>query len=252
MRILTWNMRFGEADDGPNHWKFRGSRFLEALERAQADVACLQEALELQIREILAFDPELAAIGVGREDGRAKGEGCAILFRRSEFVVAEAGSLWLSESGLPGQAAWGASNTRMATWAVLRAADGGSFRVVNSHWDHESELARVNAATLLARRFAASDEPLLFAGDFNEEADGPAVQTLAEWPDRPLRNAFFEAHPGRRATTYHGFEPAREGPMIDHLLFDDRWALDSCDVLTEPPGPPASDHFALVADLRRL
>ena len=51
-----------------------------------------------QIDDMRAALPEYGEIGVGREDGKTKGEYSAILYRKDRFTVDDSGTFWLSDT----------------------------------------------------------------------------------------------------------------------------------------------------------
>jgi len=52
LSVMTFNIRYGTADDGENHWRLRREQLYSLLREQQADVVGLQEALRFQIDEI--------------------------------------------------------------------------------------------------------------------------------------------------------------------------------------------------------
>ena len=93
LQVLSFNIRYGTANDGDNHWSLRREHLFEVLRERDADVVGLQEALALQIDEIEAAVPGYAAVGVGRDDAARAGEFTAILYKKSRFRVAGAGTV---------------------------------------------------------------------------------------------------------------------------------------------------------------
>lgn len=88
-----------------------------------------------------------------RNDGREAGEFAAVMYNSARFDCVESGFFWLSETPLvPGSTAWGARVPRMATWLLLEDKCTPSLPPVlfiNTHIDHESARARVEACKLL-------------------------------------------------------------------------------------------------------
>jgi hypothetical protein len=82
VRIMTFNIRYGSANDGQNHWKNRREMVFDVIRKQQSDVIGLQEALRFQIDEIRQALPMYGEIGVAREDGKINGEYSAILYHR--------------------------------------------------------------------------------------------------------------------------------------------------------------------------
>ena len=81
LTVMSFNIRYGTAQDGDNHWTARRDMLFDLVRAQNADIIGLQEALDAQIREITAAAPGYAVVGVGRDDAQAKGEYSAILFR---------------------------------------------------------------------------------------------------------------------------------------------------------------------------
>ena len=74
LTVMSFNIRYGTANDGENHWLKRREQLFALMREQQADVVGLQEALHGQIEEILQEVPGYAYVGVGRSDGRQAGE----------------------------------------------------------------------------------------------------------------------------------------------------------------------------------
>ena len=115
--VMTFNIRYGTANDGENNWDNRKDMACDVLRRHNPDVVGLQEALRSQIDDIRAALPQYAEIGVGRDDGKTKGEYSAILYRKDRLDVDDSGTFWLSDTPeTPGSITWGNTCTRICTW----------------------------------------------------------------------------------------------------------------------------------------
>ena len=87
LKIFTFNIRYGTADDGPNNWIHRKPILMELWGKTSADLVGVQEALHFQIKELIGEFPEYDYIGVGRDDGDTLGEYSAILYKKNIFKV---------------------------------------------------------------------------------------------------------------------------------------------------------------------
>ena len=74
LQVMSFNIRYGTADDGENNWKNRREMVFDLLRKNKSDVVGLQEALKFQIGEIIKAVPVFGVVGVGRDDGKTKGE----------------------------------------------------------------------------------------------------------------------------------------------------------------------------------
>lgn len=131
----------------------------------------------------------------------------AIFFRRAAFRRISAGGYWLSETPhVPGSSSWASACVRLANWVRLEdRATGVEFRVVNTHLDHVSQLARENQARLIVEDAAAYGDsyPQLLTGDMNADWTNAAIAAFRRggWADTYAAIHGTE-DPGH---TFHGF-----------------------------------------------
>jgi endonuclease/exonuclease/phosphatase family metal-dependent hydrolase len=282
---MTFNIRYGTARDGKNAWPNRRALAVRVIRDSHPVIVGLQEALRFQLDEIRAKMPVYGEVGVGRDDGAQAGEYAAILYDRYRLQPLEKGHFWLSDTPeVPGSMTWGNRFPRIVTWARFRDQQTSeTFAVYNTHWDHESQVARENGARLLLERMAtraATREPLLLLGDLNCSDDNPAFRLLAPSPELddetieqpeiapPGRPTFADTYttifPRRVAAsgTFHAFGGDRERPKIDFVLVrplrnsrqsasDDKgWQVLQADIVhTNENGRYPSDHFPVTATL---
>jgi len=260
LTVMTFNIRYGTANDGENAWPNRRGFLFDVIREAGADVVGLQEALDFQIDQILEAVPGYAAVGVGRDDGRRAGEHAAILFRVDRVQVDRSGTFWFSDTpDVVASRSWGNAITRIATWARFVGRDGRAFWHYNVHLDHQSQPSRERSTDLLLRRLAAREpagEPVVVTGDFNAGESNPAVvNLLAGPPDRPGRlvDTFRVLHPGERTVgTFTGFRrDATGGDKIDYVFVEPATEVLSATILrTSRDGRFPSDHFPVTATVR--
>ena len=259
LTVMSFNIRYGTANDGENRWENRRDALFELLRAEDADVIGLQEALSFQIQEIVAAVPGYAVTGVGRDDGRTKGEFSAILFRTSRLTVSDAGTFWLSDTPeVVASRTWGNTITRICSWARFVDKDGRAFWHYNVHLDHQSQPSRERSAELLARRIAARDdrrEPAIVTGDFNVGETNPALAPLVGTAATPGRfvDTFRVMSPAAiEAGTFTAFDPARTtGDKIDYVLVPRGTdVLGAAIIRTARSGRLPSDHFPVTARVR--
>ena len=257
LRVMTFNIRYGKAKDGPNAWPERRELVRGVIEAHDPQVLGLQEALRFQLDEIAAWFPHLGEVGVGARDGVSGGEHCAILYDRRRLEVLEEGTLWLSDTpDVPGSATWGNSVTRIVTWALFSArAEGRTFLVYNTHWDHRSQPSRMQSyhrvRTLVEAR-QPPGTPALVLGDFNAGEGNPAFTHLVAGPAPVLIDTFRQIHPAAgRVRTYHAFEGSKDGAKIDAVLVTAGWEVIDADIdHANDGGRYPSDHYPVWADVR--
>jgi endonuclease/exonuclease/phosphatase family metal-dependent hydrolase len=251
VRVMTFNVRYASAPDGENAWAKRREQLVSTIKKFDPDVLGLQEAEQSQIDELAEALPKMSSIGVGRE-ANGGGEYSAIFYRRSRFDLMAADTFWLSATPeTPGSRTWGNTLPRIVTWAsFLDRIDRRRISIFNTHWDHQSEPARLASAALLAERVAARiavGEPVLVMGDFNSAEDSPAILSLTRHGDL-VRDTFRKVHANEIAGTAHGFSGQAGSRKIDAVFACKRWQVaDASIVRTSDEGRYPSDHFPVTA-----
>jgi endonuclease/exonuclease/phosphatase family metal-dependent hydrolase len=271
LRVMTFNVRYGTAPDGPDAWPLRRPLALRVIRDYGPTVLGMQEALRPQLDDVRRSLPWYAEVGVGRNDGARAGEYAAILYDHHRLKLLTEGWFWLSDTPeVPGSMTWGNRFPRMVTWARFTDRTfGGTFLVYNTHWDHESQVAREKSAELLLRHLRARQvpgEPVLLLGDLNCADDNPAFTTLT---GGALTETLRAAHPTKttRLGTFHGFGGGRDGRQIDFILvsplfaseqsFENAeaeeqagWHVLEADIVRTSEGRRyPSDHFPVTATL---
>ena len=137
IRVVTWNILRGGDGGLPwlrGGWAVRKDALASALASARPDILCVQEARQEQLSFLERTLPDHLRVGVGRDDGAAGGEHCAIFFDGDRFQQLDEGTFWLEEpSDRP--AGWRLSGPkRICSWVRLRdRRTGRDFRVYNTH-----------------------------------------------------------------------------------------------------------------------
>lgn len=78
--VISYNIRFNNPADGENAWPKRSEQLIALLQFHQPDIFGLQEALIGQIEDIQKKMPKMKRVGVGRDDGKTKGEFSPIFY----------------------------------------------------------------------------------------------------------------------------------------------------------------------------
>ncbi len=255
-RVLSFNIRYATADDGPDAWEFRRDFVVETIRAQNADVLGLQEVLSSQAAELRAALPEYGFVGVGRDDGAEKGEFVPIFFRRQRFALVDSGCFWLSERPEQvGSVGWDAALPRIVTWARLRFKDAplSETYVINVHLDHRGTRARTESARLVRRLVESlGGQPVIVLGDFNCPPDAEPYRILTEVGDNlaGLRDALAGLDP-KDSGTYHAFTGEPRGGRIDWILVSRRYEPSAGAIDRRArDGRYPSDHFPVAATLR--
>jgi len=251
LKVMTYNIRFDNPADGVNAWPNRKSKVFELLKQYDPDILGVQEALEHQIKEIIMAIPEYDFIGVGRDDGKTKGEYSAILYKKSKFSVSDPATFWLSETpAVPGSKNWDAAITRVVTWSKFKAKNTETeFYVLNTHFDHIGKEARKKSAELIRKRTSElKGAPVIITGDFNCTRQDEPYKIMMQKNAITLIDPAPENAPG----TYCTF--VVNGPEcnpIDYIFHTPQWKSSHYKIITDNDGKHyPSDHLPVMVTLR--
>jgi len=257
IRVMTLNLRYDTPNDGVNAWPYRKEAVAGMLRYHQVDILGTQEGLDHQISELAGQLPGLEWIGIGRDDGKEKGEYCAIFYRKSRFTRLDHGTFWLSTTPeVPGSRSWDAAFTRISTWVKLKELQTGRvLYVFNTHFDHIGVEARRESARLLKRRIAelAQEEAVVLLGDFNTLATDEPYRMITDPTSNPTfldaLNASTEAHYGPMSS-WNAFQQIVPDRRIDFIFVNKAFTVTRHAILTDThEGRFLSDHLPVVADM---
>lgn len=257
LEVWTYNIRYGSANDGPDHWDERRDSVLNLLIESKAQLILLQEAEALQIAEINRALPGHATVTRGRADGLHGGEHVPILYCTERFTLLAADTFWHSDTpDAPGSRSWGNNIPRICTWVRLLASDGSPpLTVFNLHLDHQSQESRMESIAqvlTLAEKEVEAGHRVIIGGDFNANERNPLHQLLADHPVA-WTNAHRELNPDDTTGTFNGFDPERiEGTPIDFIFHSPGLTALESEIRLDrtPSGRWPSDHFPVRAKLK--
>jgi endonuclease/exonuclease/phosphatase family metal-dependent hydrolase len=259
-RVMTYNIRYAgnEETDGVNAWSKRKKLVASMISFHHADIVGLQEALLLQLNDLTELLPGYSWLGVGRDDGKSKGEFSAILFRDDRFEVIKNSTFWLSETPDIPSMGWDAAFTRVVTWAEIKDKETAqTFLIFNTHYDHMGETARINSSKLLKERIGeiCQDLPVIVTGDFNTKATTEAYQILTDQTDSKLilydaQSKSQTEHHGSNVS-FNGFGTSIEpGNKIDFIFVTKDIEVLMHGVIDEVvDGRYPSDHMPVIAEI---
>ncbi|MCX2474116.1 endonuclease/exonuclease/phosphatase family protein [Pedobacter sp. MC2016-05] len=180
INIITYNIRLNVASDGVNAWPNRKENVKALVKFHDADILCVQEALPEQFDALLE-NSNFHVVGVGREDGKRKGEFSALYYDKDRFTKKDGGTFWLSETPDVPSKGWDAALNRVCSWVRLYdRINKEEFLVFNTHYDHIGVKARIESAKLLKRKIQeiAPALPVVFTGDLNVTPETEAIATI--------------------------------------------------------------------------
>jgi endonuclease/exonuclease/phosphatase family metal-dependent hydrolase len=245
--VLSLNLRFGLADDGPNSWIHRKQGVVKLFRKYDPDLIATQEANHFQADFLAQSLPGYDTIGRRRPAPKFWQDN--ILFFKNELVCTEAFHFFLSETPDVPSRSYGSRFPRQATIGLFDL-DGQALICVNTHLDFETP-AHMGALRVIEERLSAHGDtmPTILVGDFNATPESPCYQWLTGkavdgMTGRPFRETFRRPYPG----TIHRFTGIPTGDYIDWILYRGPLRFKRCEVLHEQvEGIYPSDHFPVTA-----
>lgn len=254
IQAMTFNIRYGTANDGEDRWEVRKPRALEALRKRRPDIIGLQEALDFQVEQVRAALPNYASLGVGRDDGKAKGEFSAIVYDAKRFRALRSDTFWYSETpNVPNSKHWGNNITRVCTWAYFQDLRTKKyFYFYNTHLDHQSQPSREKSVALMLERIAerSTSDPVLITGDFNVGESNPVA---AQIKAKGFVDTFRVLFPNQISVgTFNSFKPEVGLDKIDYVWADSSWTVEQAEIGQDKVGGRwISDHLPVIAWVRQ-
>lgn len=248
LKVMSYNIRLGSAQDGTNSWSLRYLATGEMLKDQKPDVFGVQEALEYQIRyieDMCGYE----SVGVGREDGKKEGEHMSILWNKKKVSMMKWGTFWLSETPEKPSKGWDAECFRTATWALMKdKATGSKFYFVNTHLDHVGAEAQKNGLKLIVEKIAQLNDdgyPVVLVGDFNME---PGNKTMAQ-VDAVMQSARNIAAKTDSHDTFNGW--GKGSGIIDYIYVSGFRSCPEYQTVTKryEDRKFVSDHYPVFARL---
>ncbi|RYF94207.1 MAG: endonuclease/exonuclease/phosphatase family protein [Chitinophagaceae bacterium] len=251
LNVLTYNIRLNVASDGVNAWPNRKENVKALVKFYEADILSVQEALPEQFDEILA-NTDFEVVGVGRDDGKRKGEFSAVYYNKNRFTKRDGGTFWLSTTPDVPSKGWDAALNRVCSWVRLYDKQNKKeFLVFNTHYDHVGVQARINSAILLKQKIQeiAPKLPVIFTGDLNVTPETEAISTIKSFL-KDSREVTVEP-PYGPVGTFNAFKFDSDlRDRIDYIFVNDGFRVQKYGVLSDSKDKRYySDHLPVFAKL---
>lgn len=254
LKVMSFNIRLNLDSDKENSWTNREQDAIDLLNYYQPDYFGVQEALPEQMKDIKNGMKNYDYVGVGRDDGKDKGEFSALFYDTEKLQVLKSGTFWLSETPEKPSKGWDAAYNRICTYAFFKDKKSKKeFLAMNIHFDHVGNVARVKSADLIlkkAKEMNPKNLPVILSGDFNLTEESEPVKILSA----QLKDTYYHSEKKHYGPvgTFTGFN-INEIPQnrIDYIFVkgftikSHRHINDRRENLLYP-----SDHFPVLVDLQ--
>lgn len=250
IKVMSYNIRLSSGTieaDSIYHWEHRKQASLELMHQEQPTVFGLQEACPDQMDYMVENLPEYGYIGVGRDDGKRKGEFMSIFYKKDEVELIDGGTFWLSQTPDQVTKGWDAACFRTCTWTILKKKDTGKkFVYLNTHLDHKGQEARKESIKLIvakAEELTGGKLPVFITADFNSPTTNEIFKPMQE----VMLDARVEAPVTDERGTLNCWGTTPPGVVIDHIFFRGAEA-QKFEVLRDKDygAPYVSDHYPVM------
>lgn len=237
--VASYNIRNDNSGDAKrgNGWAQRCPIICDQIEWNNVDIFGAQEVKRNQIDDMLSELEGYAFVGVGRDDGKDKGEFSPVFYKTDRFKLLDQGTFWISETpekvGVKG---WDAALPRICSYARLQdKVTKKKFWFFNLHMDHIGVEARKEGAKLIARKITemCGNEPAMVSGDFNVDQNNEAYKTIVS---QGVLTDSYEKSAKRyiQNGTFNSFNPnLYTKSRIDHIFVTKQVNVSHYAVLTD-------------------
>lgn len=244
---MTYNIRYATDRDGINSWENRKEWVADLINYYEPTILGIQEGL---FHQVTFLDSTLIGydyVGVARDDAAKEGEFSAIFYQTDQVEVQNEGTFWLSLTPDKPSYGWGANYRRICTWGEFKLKESDDrFFVFNTHFDHESEEARIESAKLIHKKILELNKhelPVVLMGDFNAIPDSEPYEFLIKHYLDSRKTTIKK--PFGPLGTYNGFDTSHPLDVrIDYIFVDEKIEVESYAVFSNSrENRTASDHL---------
>jgi endonuclease/exonuclease/phosphatase family metal-dependent hydrolase len=238
LTVGTYNVRNHNHEDElqGNGWSQRCPVISELITFNDFDIWGAQEVLHDQLEDLLSGMPQYSYLGVGRDDGKSKGEYAPVFYKKSRLKVLKSGHFWLSEHTDYPNKGWDAACIRICTWGYFKDLQTKKkFWFFNLHMDHIGVVARSESSKLVLKKMKemCGKEPVILTGDFNVDQTHESYRLLAN--SGILQDSYKTSDMSYALNgTFNGFDPfSKTTSQIDHVFVSKQFHVYRFGILTD-------------------
>ena len=220
IRAISYNIRYSGSPetDKDNHWEYLKQASINMIKEQTPTIMGVQEALLGQLEFLANNLPDYSYYGIGRDDGKQKGEFMAIFYKKDKVELLDCGTFWLSDTPDTPSKGWDGQCYRTCTWTIFKDKQTGKqFAFFNTHLDHRGKQAQelgLKTITETIKKLIPNDIPIFLSGDFNTRTDNPIYQPL-----KAIMTDSRELAPKTdRRGTYNGWKERKDTVAVDHIF----------------------------------
>lgn len=252
-KAMSYNIKYDNVNDTVNNWNDRKAEMVDLLKNHNPDFIGMQEVIAHQLKYLDKALPNFKYIGVGRDDGKEKGEFSPILYNATKFKHINSNTFWLSKTPNNISVGWDASMERICSYGLFEDIETNKkLWVFNTHFDHRGTKARKKSAQLILKKIKllnVDDLPVILMGDFNLSPEDKPIQRIQKKMDDGL---LISKTPMKGPKgTFNGFDIY--DPMVKRIdyIFTTGFTVDTYLHIDErlKSGKHISDHLPVLLSI---
>jgi len=263
IKIMSFNIRYLNRHDGKNIWENRKELVIHIINKYNPDIIGFQEVKYPQYQFLTEKLDSYHHYGVGRKDGKHKGEHSLISYKKG-FKCIESDTFWLSSTPNKPSKRWGGflkniiihqHLPRIVSWCKLKTTENKEFYIYNTHFPLRKQ-ARLHSIELIEKKIRPNkDKPLILLGDFNFDPFSKEYKQMTQILDDSYNN-INEEEPIPPPTTFHGFTGAKiksKSPekvgRIDFIWINQKIKIKEIKIIMDNPSEDSqiypTDHWPI-------
>lgn len=170
-KAISYNIKYDNVNDTVNNWNDRKAEMVDLLKKHNPEFIGMQEVLVHQLKYLEEALANFKHIGVGRDDGKEKGEFSPILYNTNKFELLNSNTFWLSKTPDQISVGWDAAMERICSYGLFQnKTNQEKLWIFNTHFDHRGAKARKKSVKLILKKIKQLNTtglPVILMGDFN-------------------------------------------------------------------------------------
>jgi len=253
IRVMSFNIRFDNPEDGANCWENRKDLVANVIKVYGCDFIGIQEALFNQVNDLQNRLPMYKWYGRGRDEKSEQGEGVPIFYLGDKWEIEEGNTFWLSETPtVPGSKTYGNTLPRICTWARFRnLKTGGKVFIYNCHLDHENSSSQRKSCAQIKQHMQKNCkgcENIILTGDLNVTPINEAIQIISN-QEIKMKDS-FNVGVNQSKATFHYWTGLDDGIRIDYIFAHESINIKEFRIAKDNfKNKYPSDHFPIISVL---
>ena len=243
-KIMTFNIRFGLANDKNNTWESRKEILVNTIKENSPDFIGFQEVNDFPLEFLKKELQDYQFTGL-YNNGEKHWQQIPVFFKK-EWDCLLCDHFFLSSTPLK-QSKFSESQWPRQTITALFNKNNKFICITNTHFDFKDEVQKKSAKIIKARLEAYSKKiPKIICGDFNSDPTGSCYFEFTQYNGKTkFKDPFRNIH----TATFHGFTGTPKSGRIDWVLYKGDISPVNKEIIKKSiQGKYPSDHFPVMVE----